>query len=216
MARRRPRRRRPSRGRLGSAPPWCTRPLPPCGGAPDQPRRAAPPGPALRSRDDPAPSVWHGLAPPLASPWPRSWLARGRSTWCGARHTQLGVLGAVVCGAHSAATHGRPPARPAHGAHPPSRPRGAACRVRRCQLGRGSLAAACAARLPAMRTRDQLDGLLNQRDQARDNPMRRGMWRCSRDGTHVLVPFLCVVSRGDSPHHLKLLVLIELYQEATC
>jgi hypothetical protein len=149
----RPRRGRPSRGRLGSAPPWRTWPLPPCGGVPDQPRRVAPSAPALRSCDDPVPSAQRGLAPPLASPWPRSWLARGRSSRRGPRPTQLGVLSAAVCGTHSKATRGRPPTRPARGARPPSCPHGAACRVRRCQLGRGSLAAACAARLPATHTR---------------------------------------------------------------
>jgi hypothetical protein len=209
MARIWPRRGRPSRGRLVSAAPWRKRPLPPRGGAPDQPRRAAPPAPALRSRDDPAPSAQRGLAPPLASPWPRSWLARGRSSRRGARPAQLGVLGAAVRGTHSAAARDRPPARPARGTRPPSCPRGVACCVQHCQLGRGSLAAACAAHLPTTHTRGQLDGLLNQRDQARSNPMHRGMWRCSRDDTHVLVPFLCVVSCGDSPHHLKFLVLCQ-------
>jgi hypothetical protein len=88
--------------------------------------------------------------------------------------------------------------------------------------------AACAAHSPTARTRPAWRGLLahlrgqlgprrgNQRDQASNDSVRSGVWRRLHNGTHALVSFLCVMSRDDTPHYLKSLMLIKLRQVATC
>jgi hypothetical protein len=134
--------------------------LPARGGAPAQPWCAAPCLGPALARRLSALSA----AGPRPSPCARPWLARG-----GARPKL-----AARCTSYAArcARRGRP---------------------WRAQSGCSRLAPDATCSLRAARgpgTRGQLDSLLNQRDQARGNPMRRGMWRCSRDDTHVLVPFL--------------------------
>jgi hypothetical protein len=43
----------------------------------------------------------------------------------------------------------------------------------------------------------------HQRDQARSDSVRSGVWRRLHNGTHALFFLLCVMSRGDTPHYLE-------------